>query len=514
MKKIMINLGLLIAGSGTAFAMPCDTLRESLSTRTLTAGKAYILEGMVRVTNGQTLTIDPDVTVCALPGSGLLIEKGARIYANGIAGSPITFTSAQPAGMQAPGDWTGIVIIGDAGNNKPLDLLQKGSYTYLYGGTDDTYNAGSMRYVNIEYAGQATAGTTHPAALVVAATGTSTIMDYIQVLESGSDGIRLLGGTSNLKNIYIQNAYQNDIRIAYGYKGTISELLTVKNKAMRNFDTQSKGISVINNESNPMATPLTSPVISSFTLMGPQHCGSQQGDRSNGLFFDHNSSGTYENGVISGFDINLVIADNGSAANAAATLSIQYISLGNAGSLSSDFWGSTWAPCGTDIHNWLQTDPCGTSGNVQYTQAVLDYHPGLCEDFCNAAPVFSLGQATTLRKRADLESYVGVLQYGTPAFSWVNSCPELTCCQNTTSSTQPLELYPNPAYYAVSLRIPAIASTAQVKVFNIHTGELMYQSNTSSSTLTLDISQYPAGNYLIQVHTTDELYQGILHKVY
>ncbi len=507
----MMHLAVALVSSGTALASPCDTLRDALTTRTLTADRSYILEGMVKIGNGQVLTIDPNVTICALPGSGLVIEKGGRLYANGAAGNMITFTSAQPAGLKAPGDWTGIVFVGDAGNNKPADLIQRGSLQYLYGGTDDTYSGGSMRYVSIEYAGQATGSNTHSAALVTGALGSATVMEYIQVLESGSDGIRLLGGMNNLSHIYIQNAYKDDISIAYGYRGTIQELLAVKNPLMRTFDVNSTGISVINNELSSTATPGTFPLINSFTLTGPQQCSSQPGDRSAGLFFDHNSAGTFENGVVSGFDHNIVIQDNLTASRTAADLSLSYLSIGNAGTQIADFRGSTWAPCGTDIINWFQTDPCGTSGNTQYSTVVQDYHTTICSDYCDNIPVFRLGQSTEISPREDLDQYVGVLQ-NTPVFTWVNTCPSATCCESTLRTWQPLECYPNPARYAVTLVMPATLKAAHVRVIHIPTGRLVYQAEASAGNIDLDIAHYPAGNYLVQVQTPDTIYQGIVHK--
>ncbi len=511
MKNFMIQLAVALASSGAAMASPCDTLRDALTTRTLTADRSYVLEGMVKIENGQVLTIDPNVTICAMPGSGLVIEKSGRLYANGTAGNMITFTSAQPAGLKAPGDWTGIVFIGDAGNNKPADLIQRGALQYRYGGTDDTYSGGIMRYVSIEYAGQVTGSNTHNAALVAGALGSATVMEYIQVLESGSDGIRLLGGMNNLSHIYIQNAHKNDISIAYGYRGAIQELLAVKNTRMRTFDINSAGISVINNELSSTATPHTFPLINSFTLAGPQQCGSLPGDRSAGLFFDHNSAGTFENGVVSGFDHNIVIQDNLSASRTATDLTLRYLSIGNAGTQIADFRGSAWTPCGADIINWLQTDPCGTSGNIQYSAVVQDYHTTICDDYCDNAPVFQLGQSTEISKREDLEQYAGALQ-DIPVFTWVNTCPAAGCCANTLRTWQSLECYPNPARHTVTLTVPATAGTAHIRVIHIHTGRLVYQAEVSAGNIDLDIAHYPAGNYLVQVQTPDTVYQGIVQK--
>src|SRR5690606_18220289 len=58
-----------------------------------------------------TLTIEAGTTIYGrggTPPSMLVIRRGARIEAVGTAAAPIVFTSSQPAGSRAPGDWGGI----------------------------------------------------------------------------------------------------------------------------------------------------------------------------------------------------------------------------------------------------------------------------------------------------------------------------------------------------------------------------------------------------------------------
>ncbi|MDR0574060.1 MAG: hypothetical protein LBG96_08545, partial [Tannerella sp.] len=70
---------------------------EIKSNQTLTFPNTYILSGFVYVTNGVTLTIEPGVIIRGDKASKgtLIVERGAKINAEGTAEKPIVFTSNQ-----------------------------------------------------------------------------------------------------------------------------------------------------------------------------------------------------------------------------------------------------------------------------------------------------------------------------------------------------------------------------------------------------------------------------------
>jgi hypothetical protein len=75
--------------------------------RTLTANNVYKLRGLVYVTNGAILTIEPGTKIVGEQGKngGLIITRSCKIIADGTADKPIVFTSE--ASTPTRGDWAG-----------------------------------------------------------------------------------------------------------------------------------------------------------------------------------------------------------------------------------------------------------------------------------------------------------------------------------------------------------------------------------------------------------------------
>ncbi|MBI3950751.1 MAG: hypothetical protein HY314_09890 [Acidobacteria bacterium] len=79
---------------------------------TWTPDKEYVLNGAVFVKELATLTILPGTTIKGLDRSLLVIDRGAKIMAEGTPTAPIVFTSAQEPGSRTPRDWGGVWING------------------------------------------------------------------------------------------------------------------------------------------------------------------------------------------------------------------------------------------------------------------------------------------------------------------------------------------------------------------------------------------------------------------
>src|SRR5690606_32249695 len=135
--------------------------------RTLYADTVYTLSGFIHVANGATLTIQPGTRIEGdydVPGSSLFILRGARIDARGTADEPIVFTSSRPEGQRMPGDWGGLILVGNGVLNRASPTILEGSGTGIAnpevnyaGGTDNSDNSGVLQYVRVEFAGYATA---------------------------------------------------------------------------------------------------------------------------------------------------------------------------------------------------------------------------------------------------------------------------------------------------------------------------------------------------------------------
>src|SRR5688572_33421091 len=69
----------------------------------------YVLRGAVFVEDGGTLNIAAGTRVIGESGSvgTLIVKRGGRLNAIGTRTAPIAFTSDQPVGSRARGDWPG-----------------------------------------------------------------------------------------------------------------------------------------------------------------------------------------------------------------------------------------------------------------------------------------------------------------------------------------------------------------------------------------------------------------------
>ncbi|MEK7254363.1 MAG: hypothetical protein AAB316_06445, partial [Bacteroidota bacterium] len=120
---------------------------------TWTSNNIYLLQGgCLYVRNDATLTIEPG-TIIKGDEAALIILPGSKIIADGTPERPIVFTSNQPAGLRARGDWGGLTLLGKA----PINVVggtatvEGGCTEAVYGGTDAADNSGILRYVRIEF---------------------------------------------------------------------------------------------------------------------------------------------------------------------------------------------------------------------------------------------------------------------------------------------------------------------------------------------------------------------------
>ncbi|MET0391266.1 MAG: hypothetical protein ABW321_35160, partial [Polyangiales bacterium] len=181
----------------------------------------YLLQKIVYVTEGATLTIKPGVQVLGdTDQSGvvtaLIVTRGAKLDAVGTPTQPIVFSSGNPEGARQPGDWGGVVLLGAATINtgtceeadddactggffqSNVEGLDPTDPKSLFGGTDDEHNCGSLEYARIEFAGFQLSMDNELNGLTVAACGSETKLNHIQVHRGSDDGIEFFGGTAGL----------------------------------------------------------------------------------------------------------------------------------------------------------------------------------------------------------------------------------------------------------------------------------------------------------------------------
>ncbi|MBL7728608.1 MAG: hypothetical protein JNM68_13015 [Dinghuibacter sp.] len=242
------------------------------TSRVYTRGK-YILKGYVYVTDGATLTFEPG---CIIQGDitekgALIIERGAKLIASGTASLPIIFTSGKAVGSRAPGDWGGIIMLGKAPTNRPLDPAPtiEGGVGRQYGGTDPLDESGILRYVRIEYAGIAAEPGSEINGLTLGGVGSGTIIENVQVSFGNDDAFEFFGGTVNAKNLVAFATADDDFDFDFGYNGKIQFAVSCRKPDFVDAGDAGNGIECDNDGSGTLATPRTRPQLSNFTLIGP-----------------------------------------------------------------------------------------------------------------------------------------------------------------------------------------------------------------------------------------------------
>ena len=254
---------------------------------TWTADKIYKLKGFVRVGNdptvtdvpaknsGPTLTIQPGTVIFgekATKGT-LIIQRGAKIIAEGTATSPIVFTSESAVGTKEPGDWGGLVICGRASNNQPGGVFElEGGYKAFSGGgtsPDNADNSGSLKYVRIEYAGVPVNPNQEVNSLTLGAVGSETTIEYVMCTYGLDDSFEWFGGTVNAKYLIAYKGLDDDFDVDFGFSGFVQFGLGVRGATLAD-QSGSNGFEVDNNGQGSDAAPFTSGTFSNITIIGPK----------------------------------------------------------------------------------------------------------------------------------------------------------------------------------------------------------------------------------------------------
>ncbi len=197
---------------------------------TLDADVTYRLAAATFVDEGATLTIPAGTVIRAEPNgvqNYIAVLRGSQIQINGTASNPVVMTSA--ATTPTPGDWGGLVILGQSTTNlidpaTPDDLPTSEVGQLPYGGSVVDDNSGSISYLRLEYVGGAINGTQELNGLSLYAVGSGTNINHVQVFQCSDDGIEFFGGTVNVNNLAIVGAEDDSVDWTEGYSGTVTDV--------------------------------------------------------------------------------------------------------------------------------------------------------------------------------------------------------------------------------------------------------------------------------------------------
>jgi hypothetical protein len=176
---------------------------------TLGCEKDWVLDALVFVRAGATLTIEAGTTIKAKKGTGagIVVQVGGRVIADGLRDKPIVFTSGEAA-APAPGDWRGIYVLGGAPPTGAGPYDDDPELTWGGAKLDD--DSGSFSFVRIEYA---------RAGIVFAGVGSKTKLDFIQVRKTVENCFMFNGGRVDSKHLVCQFAGDDQFEWYEGYVG-------------------------------------------------------------------------------------------------------------------------------------------------------------------------------------------------------------------------------------------------------------------------------------------------------
>lgn len=293
------------------------------SNRTLKADYTYKLRGLVYVTNGAILTIEPGTKIVGETGKngGLIITRSCKIIADGTADKPIVFTSEATSPVR--GDWAGVVLLGNAPTNASFNGVQgigeidgginNSDGLGLYGtpssqGQNPADNSGILRYVRIEYAGFAFLPDKEINGLTFGGVGNNTIVDNVQVSYANDDSFEWFGGTVNCKHLISFRTLDDDFDTDNGFVGKVQFGISLRDSSVADIS-KSEAFESDNDANGSALLPQTAAVFSNMTVMGPKATLANNG---NSLFvwgaqIRRNSSLSIFNSIIMGYPNGLYI---------------------------------------------------------------------------------------------------------------------------------------------------------------------------------------------------------------
>jgi hypothetical protein len=299
------------AGGGGPEPVECDldALEDGgkvTASGTLESGHFYLLEGIVKVE--ESLTIEPCVKILGdfdTLGT-LVVVPGAQLIAEGEADAPIVFTSASEPGDRLPGDWGGVIILGngvcnDATDGAPCEIegLTDGT---TYGATaaeaDNEESSGSLRYVRIEYPGVDLDGDGNEInGLTLGGVGSGTTISHVMVANTLDDCFEWFGGAVNADHIIAHNCGDDMFDTDAGFTGSAQ---FVFGKQGITLTSDPNGFEWDNDGDEFGKLPQTTPHFANVTLCGTGSDVEGSGPE-NGMVLRRGVGGSITNAIVTGF---------------------------------------------------------------------------------------------------------------------------------------------------------------------------------------------------------------------
>jgi hypothetical protein len=352
---------------------------EITETVNWTSNFYWVLRGAVFVRDGATLNIQAGTRVVGEAGSvgTLIVERGGVLNAIGTREQPIVFTSDQPVGQRARGDWGGLIINGRAPLNLEGGEGVGEADTGIYGGDNPDDNSGTLQYVRVEFAGTEFSPDNELNGIAFQGVGRGGVYDYVQVHMNKDDGVEFFGGSADIKHVVLTNIGDDSLDWTFGWNGRV-QFVVVSQRG----DDADAGIEADNNEFNNELLPRAAPTIYNVTFCGDPDR-NEGAESVRGWLLRRGTAGELRNFVIQGFkNVGLEVNGTSSLREAAAgNLRLSHGVIFNTGAN-----GTTYAPATT----------LALINNGTFPQVRLGQNPGIGDCHNHAAPDWRPTSADTL----------------------------------------------------------------------------------------------------------------------
>jgi len=229
------------------------------------------------------------------------------------------FTSARSPGNRKPGDWGGIIIVGNGIINRtgtPINTEggAAGQAENYAGGNNNSDNSGTLKYVRIEFAGYDVSNGAGQElnSLSMYAVGRGTTLEYIQTMSGLDDSFEWWGGAVDGRYLVSYESGDDHFDWTEGYQGRNQFLIALQTQRLNPapgtgvFSTDPRGfegdgcdpaVSGCTLTATGASTPFSMPVFANFTMIGTGQLAGIPAD-GNGGVWRRGTGGTFRNGIM------------------------------------------------------------------------------------------------------------------------------------------------------------------------------------------------------------------------
>lgn len=536
-KLILLMVAILATTLYASAAAPVKTITGNITGNVMwNYDTIYLLSGKVYLINGATLTIAPGTLIkgdYSVAGSALIVTRGAKIYAIGEPTRPIVFTSSQAPGNRATADWGGLVIAGNATVNVPggIGTFEGGNLSNpnaggggaadgQYGGLNDLDNSGELKYVRIEYAGFPYAPNNELNGLTMGGVGSGTKISYVQVSYGFDDSFEWFGGNVNCNHLISYRTNDDDFDTDFGFRGRVQFGVALRDTAVADVVSGANSFESDNDATGTNLTPITSPVFSNMTLVGPQFTPSTtiNVNFKRGAHIRRNSRESIFNSIFMGWPVGVKIDGDSCHRNADSLwLEVQNTVIAASAQNLDSTAGGVWP-----ITNWFNMAPNANTIYAANTSVMLtspfsysnpDFRP------LAGSPVLTGAAFTNPKLGAAYFDQTPTYRGAFGATNWMDGWANFGCdtsaytdgigpiipegINNIVNNISLMEVYPNPAQNETTIGFNLIQNENVTLTVSDLSGKVLIHNTKNLQVgrnhLTVNTSSLSSGLYIVKV---------------